>query len=118
MLPTVVALALLAPVRTPKPLGSAAAGVPPSGRPHRVMWADSCRNIISRKPPAARMKTTHETPFPMTLIGTQYTASRGSPASGTRRSQQARMSTTSRASAPHGIRSGAMLGTLTGSGGR
>ena len=44
---------------------------PPSGRPQRVMWADSCRNIISRKPDAASRKTTHETPSPITLIGTQ-----------------------------------------------
>ncbi len=71
MLPTLVALALLAPVRTPKPFGSAAAAEPPSGRPQRVMCADSCRNIISRKPAAASRKTTHETPLPITLIGTQ-----------------------------------------------
>ncbi len=70
-LPTVVALVLLAPVRTPKPLGSADAAEPPSGLPQRVMCADSCRNIISRKPEAASRKTSQETPSPITLIGTQ-----------------------------------------------
>ena len=89
----------------------------PSGRPQRVMWAASCRYIISRNPAAASRKTSHETPLPSRLIGTQYTASSGRPASETRRSQQARRSTTSRLSAPHGIISGAMLGTLAGTGG-
>ena len=70
-LPTVAALVLLAPVLVPKPCASAVALDAPSGRPHRVMWADSCRNIISRNPTAANRKTSHGTPFPSRLIGTQ-----------------------------------------------
>ena len=49
----------------------AAAAVLPSGRPQRVMWADSWRYIIIRKPIAATRNTTHETPLPSRLIGTQ-----------------------------------------------
>ena len=103
-----------APVRTPKPVGSASSSS--TSRPQRVTCSSWAMNIIARKPAATSTKVHHEVPSPVTETGTEYAVSSTSPASGTRRRVQAKRSVASRVRAPPTSSRACTGGTLGGTG--
>ena len=91
-------------------------GPPDTWRPQLPSRVASCAAIRARKHSAPSANFSQGTPPSRMLIGAVYAASRGSPATGARRSPQAMKSTTSKVAAPATISSGANPATLAGTG--
>ncbi len=115
--PIAPALARTAPVRTPKDSASPPPDSRSRERPHRETCSSSWTKSMVRKPAAVSAKTIHDGPEPRVLSGTLKMVSSGRPASGIRRSVQARKSTSSIRARPPAMRIGSTPGTWSGTGG-